>query len=55
MQNYRQGIQAPCRLCPHVVVVVGLEWFSDLWDTAVEPLMPDRPKVTLQTKRDTGA
>ena len=34
-----------CRLCLHVVVVVGLECFHDLLDDAVEPLMPDRVKV----------
>ena len=43
-----------CRLCPHVVVVVGCEHFSDLWGYAVEPLMRDRPKVRFRTKRDTG-
>ena len=39
---------------PNVVVVVGLVCFDDLWGYAVEPLMPDRPKVRFQTKRDTG-
>ena len=43
----------PCRLCPHVVVV-GPERFNDLWSYAVEPLMPDRPKVRFQTKNATG-
>ena len=41
-------------LCTHVVVVVGLVCFDDLWGYAVEPLMRDRPKVRSQTKRDTG-
>ena len=35
----------PCRLCPHVVVVVGLVCVNDPWGYAVEPLMPDRAKV----------
>ena len=30
---------------PHVVVMVGLERFDDLWGYAVEPLMLDRPKM----------
>ena len=34
--------------------MVGLQRFDDLWGYAVEPLMPDRPKVRFQTKRDTG-
>ena len=34
--------------------MVGLERFNDLYDYTVEPLMPDRPKVKFQTKRDTG-
>ena len=38
---------------PHVVVVVGLECFNDLWDNAVEPLMSDRSKIKFQTKKDT--
>ena len=42
-----------CRRCPHVVVTVGLEHFSDLWGYEVEPLMPDKPKVRDQTKRNT--
>ena len=33
----------PCRLCPHVTVVVGLVCF-DPWGYAVELLMPDRCK-----------
>ena len=44
----------PCRLCPHVVIVVGFVFVNDLWGYAVEPLMVDRPKVRFQTKRDTG-
>ena len=35
-------------------LVVGLERFNDLWDYAVEPLIPDRSKVRFQTKRDKG-
>ena len=42
------------RLCPHVVVVVGLECFDDIWCYAGNPLVPDGPKVRLPTKRDTG-
>ena len=38
----------------HVIIVVGLERFSDFRGSAVEPLMPDRPKVKFQTKRDTA-
>ena len=41
-------------MCHHVVVVVGLECFNDLWGYAVEPLMSDRSKVRFHTKRDTG-
>ena len=41
-------------MCPHVVVVEELERFSDPWGYVVEPLMPARPKVRDQTKRDTG-
>ena len=37
----------PCRLCPHVVVVVELVCVSDPWSYAAEPLMPDRSKVRL--------
>ena len=37
-------------LCFHVVVVVELERFNDIWGYAVEPLMPDQSKVTFQTK-----
>ena len=44
----------PCRLCPHVVVVVGLVCANDPWGYAVEPLMPVRSKVRRQTKWDTG-
>ena len=36
-----------CRLCPHVVVVVGLVYINDPWGYAVKPLM-----VRLQTERD---
>ena len=41
------GIKKPIdyRLCPHVVVVVGLLCFDDPWGYVVEPLMPDRPMV----------
>ena len=45
---------APCQLCPHVVVVVGLVCVNDPWGYAVEPLMPDRSKMRRQIKRDTG-
>ena len=31
----------PCRLCPHVVVVVRLWRFSDLWGYAEEPIWED--------------
>ena len=34
-------VKYPCRLCPHVVVVVGLERFSDLWGYTVKPLKSD--------------
>ena len=44
-------LSQPCRLCPHVVVAIGLERLNDLWGYAVEPLMPDRFKVRFQTKR----
>ena len=44
----------PCQLCAHVVVVVGLVCFNDPWGYTVEPLMPDRSRVSFQTKRDTG-
>ena len=44
----------PADCVPDVVLVVGLVNADDLWGYAVEPLMPDRPKVTFQTKRDTG-
>ena len=47
-------LRNPCRLCPHVAVVVGLVCFDDPWGYAVEPLMPDRSKVRFQFKRDTG-
>ena len=40
----------PCRLCLHVVVVVGLERLSDFRAMKVEP--PDKPKVRFQTTRD---
>ena len=40
--------------CPHVVVVVGFVCFDDPWGYAVELLMPDRPIVRIQTKRDEG-
>ena len=36
------------------VFVVGLEYYSDLWGYAVEPLMPDRPKMRDQTKKHMG-
>ena len=39
---------------PHVVFVVGRVCFDDPWGYAVEPLVPDRSKMRLQTKRDTG-
>ena len=32
--------RASCRLCPHVVVVVGLVWVNDPRGYVVEPLMP---------------
>ena len=38
----------PYRLCPHVVVVVGLERVSDLWGYAGRAM----PKVRDQTKSD---
>ena len=47
-------IDYPCRLCPHVVVVVGFVCVSDPWGYAVEPHMPDRSKVRRQTKRNAG-
>ena len=47
--------RAPCRLSLQVVVMVGLERFNNPWVYAAEPLMPDRPKVRDQTKRDKGA
>ena len=40
----------PCRVCVHVVGVVGLECVSDFG--AMQRLMPDRPKVRDQTKSD---
>ena len=47
----------PYRLCPHVVVVLGLSvgrmCFDDTWGYAWRPLMPDGSKVRFQTKRDT--
>ena len=46
--------ESPCRLCPYVVVVVGLVCFDDPWAYAVGIIMPDRPQVRFQTKRDTG-
>ena len=51
--NLCHHVFSPCRLCPHVVVVVGLVCFEDPWSYAVEPLIPDRPKVRFQNKRDT--
>ena len=42
----------PCQQCPHVVVVVGLECFSDLLGYAVEPLVSDCE--ILKAKRHTG-
>ena len=41
-------------MCPHVVVVVRFVCVNDPWSYALELLMPDRSKVKLQTKRDTG-
>ena len=38
----------PCRLCPHVIVVMGLKRINDLWNYAVEPNMPARFKVRFQ-------
>ena len=43
----------PCRLCPHVVIVVGLERFSGLWGYAGR-VTHTWPKVRDQIKRDTG-
>ena len=37
-------IDTPCRLCPHVIIVVGLDRFDDVWGYAVVPLMPGRSK-----------
>ena len=34
--------------------MVGLERVIDHWGYTVEPLMPDRPKVRDQTKRERG-
>ena len=34
--------------------MVGLVRFDNLWGYAVEPLIPDRPKVRFHTKRNTG-
>ena len=42
-------LQEPCRLCPHVHVVVGLESFNDLVGCTVKLLM-SRPKVRFQTR-----
>ena len=42
------------RLFTHVVFVVGFVCFDAPWDYAVEPLMPDKSTVSIQTKRDTG-
>ena len=42
-------LPADC-VCPHVVVVVGLERFNDLCGYAAEPLMLDRSKVRFQNK-----
>ena len=47
---YVGGYLRPCRLCPHVVIVVGLVCVNNPWGYAVEPLMPDRSKVRVQTK-----
>ena len=44
----------PCRLCPRVVVVVGLLCFDDPYGYAVEPIVPYRSKVIFQTKRPRG-
>ena len=46
-------IKLHSQLCPHVVIVVGLDRFSDPWGYAGRA-MPDRPKVRDQTKRDMG-
>ena len=43
--------ESPCRLCPHVVVAVGLLYFDDSRGYAVDPLMFDRSKVRFKTKR----
>ena len=37
-----------------LVNAVGLVCVNDLWGYAVEPLTPDRSKVSRQTKQDTG-
>ena len=39
------AVVLPCRLCPHVVVMVGLEHFDDPWGYAVEPLLGRRVVV----------
>ena len=54
-QGITDEMLCPCRLCLHVVVVVGLVCFYDPWGYAVEPLMPDRSKLRRQTKRNTRA
>ena len=48
------GVTIPCRMYPHVVVVVGLVCSDDPWGYAVEPLIPDKSKVKFHTKRDKG-
>ena len=50
---YEIYVYIPYRMCPHFVVVVGLERFNELLGYAVEILTPDRSKVRFQTKRDT--
>ena len=40
----------PADVCPHIFVVVELKCLDDLWSYAVEPLMPDRPKVRFKTR-----
>ena len=52
--SYPTAFINPCRLCSHVVVVIGLVCVNDPWGYAVELLMSDRSKVRRQTKWDTG-
>ena len=53
LRPYHEVLYA-CRLCRHIVVVVGLVCVNDPIRYAVELLMPDRSKVRHQTKRDKG-